>query len=153
MNQTVLWAITVTVFAVVAAAILIAYYRLDRHWQRRYGALKDWADEAQSDERNKVRTMRMGLASVLRPDHPRYQIEVVDWGEDFIGGHDTLPRYRWVVSDADQVLKRTLGEESDDTPNYLMLGNEPTRDQAWWRALAWVEQHEHTVVVVEGRAR
>lgn len=82
--------------------------------------------------------------------HTRYQITVTDWGEDFTGEDGTLHRYRWVVSDADQPLRKVLDLEPEYTPNYLMLGNEPERELAWARAFAWVEQQQHPIRVVMG---
>ena len=94
-----------------------------------------------------------GFALPQRDAKPRKKgsTSVIDWGPDFDAEESPLPRWRWVVSDADQALRRIVGIEAEDTPNYLMLGNERSYREAWMAALAWVEQQqqhpEQTVVV------
>lgn len=81
----------------------------------------------------------------------RYSIEIEDWGPDFTGLDGTLPRYRWVVWDADREVKQALREyhaaEVGITMPY-MLGNAPSRAQALMQALAFVEQRQHPAMVL-----
>lgn len=87
---------------------------------------------------------------LLREEHPRYSIKVIDWGPEFTGLDGTLHRYRWLVEDADKETKdRDSGEEIVGVTVPFMIGNEPTRLGAWLAALGWIEKQEHPMLVVE----
>lgn len=84
----------------------------------------------------------------------RYEIKVVDWGPDFTGEDGVLPRWRWVVLDADREVREVLQQDTggiggDDAP--FMIGNSPSQREAWLAALSWIERQENPVLVVEGR--
>lgn len=86
--------------------------------------------------------------------HTRYEIRLADWGPDFTGVDGVLPRWRWVVLDADRRLKAALGVEcqiergTEEMP--FMLGNAPTAATAVVQAMRHVEISEHPVSVVVG---
>lgn len=96
-------------------------------------------------------TVRLSNARNLIPDTLRYQISVTDWGPDFTGEDGTLPRWRWVVRNADAALKAAVNgtyeldpdtgqmvpPEADDV---LMLGNTREMDDAMFAALEWIEE-------------
>lgn len=104
-------------------------------------------------------TVRLRNARNLIPDTLRYQISVTDWGPDFTGEDGTLPRWRWVVRNADAALKAAVNgtyeldpdtgqmvpPEADDV---LMLGNAREMDDAVFAAFAWIEQQETPVHLV-----
>lgn len=76
----------------------------------------------------------------------RYEVTVTDWGPDFTGFDGTLPRWRWVITDADHSVKHTLSG-SLGTPNPpLMLGNAFTASEAHLAAMAWVERERHPLI-------
>lgn len=98
-------------------------------------------------------TVRLRNARNLIPDTPRYQISITDWGPDFTGEDGTLPRWRWVIRNADAALKAAvngtyeLDEETGqmvppEADDVLMLGNAPEQDEAMFDALAWIEHQE-----------
>jgi hypothetical protein len=84
-------------------------------------------------------------------EEDRYSIEIEDWGPDFTGLDDTLPRWRWLVWDADREVKQALrtfdSDEAGVTVPY-MLGNAPTRAQALTQALAFVERRQHPAMIL-----
>lgn len=81
----------------------------------------------------------------------RYEIKVVDWGPDFTGEGGVLPRWRWVVLDADREVREAFQQDTggiggDDAP--FMIGNSPTQREAWLAALSWIEHQENPVLAV-----
>ncbi len=104
-----------------------------------------WAD----DEARKYVDLRGEIASSLG-DGLRYEVVLADWGSDFTGEADVLPRWRWVVLDADRALRHTLGFPAEigteDAP--FMLGNATTSEEALLEAARWAETQQHPLRVV-----
>ncbi len=81
-----------------------------------------------------------------------YEIRLADWGPAFTGALDTLHRWRWTVwtnvpGSQDLPVHSFLG---GDMP--IMLGNEPTSDEAIRVASEWIEsqgRHPYTSTLVE----
>lgn len=64
----------------------------------------------------------------------RFEIRVVDWGIEY-----GEMRFRWTIFEADAVVRLALTLPADLNPT--MLGNAPTREEAYAAALLWVEEH------------
>ena len=82
------------------------------------------------------------------PDQMRYEIQLADWGPDFTGEGDTLPRWRWVIVDADHDLKQVFETPPHTDAEPLMLGNENTALLAMFSALEFIDKDKHPSVSV-----
>lgn len=108
------------------------------------------AAEAIQSTRNEVDLDHQVLLGKLRykTGGPlRYEVVLDDWGPDFTGEGGSLPRWRWIVLDADRDLRQILGETSEDSmgtdEHPFMLGNENSAMLALFSALEWVENERH----------
>lgn len=74
------------------------------------------------------------------------EVTLTDWGPEYTGEEDVLPRWRWCVYDEGHEFRRNaLDEEDPDREHDLpgvdipyFLGNAPTDDQAIEQANAWI---------------
>lgn len=113
----------------------------EQHWMEQV----DDAEVAHRDLHSEV------LAIAQNP-WTRYEVVLADWGPDFTGEGDTLPRWRWAVLDADRAVKHALGLLSagdmgtEEMP--FMLGNEGSAEMALAAAFGWVEERENPVLSV-----
>lgn len=107
----------------------------------------DEPDSGDFDEDGEGRDGGRWVPNDVLPEHTRYEIVVKDWGPDFTGEDGTLPRWRWVVRDADYDLKNALGLPLPEV-DFFMVGNEATASGAWIVAFSWVERHAHPATVV-----
>lgn len=90
------------------------------------------------------------MLSIAMAPWSRYEVMLADWGPDFTGEGDILPRWRWSVVDADRAIKAGLGLPvevgSEEVP--FILGNEVSAEMALIAAFEWVEEREHPMLSV-----
>lgn len=130
--------LTLIAFAIAVFAISAAL-GLDRRRRQ--------AEDEIKREQTKVRVL-------LDSHQNRYEIKVADWGPDFTGKGDILPRWRWSVVDADYALRVAFdpGGGPYEGPRVHMIGNAPSKPEAYLAAMAWIEKQVHPLVVVDSRS-
>lgn len=120
------------------AALLIVVSRRKEDQQS-----KDLLAEESRDLRTEVEALRETVQDVSAEVRyqTRYEVRLADWGPDFTGEDGTLPRWRWVVLDADREVKALLGTtpETGTEAAPFMLGNAPTPLAAMAQAMRWIE--------------
>lgn len=117
------------------------------HRDRRLQTEADQARRREEDRAEEFGRWEVGIRDFVSGRPLRYEIRVADWGPDFTGEGDTLPRWRWAIVDADLDIKEYFRvEHKADTP--FMLGNAPTAREAYLDALAWIERQGAPMLVV-----
>jgi hypothetical protein len=100
------------------------------------------------------RDLRLDLQNLALVLGRRFEIRISDWGPDFTGEDDILPRWRWIVRDAEIEFKRRGLDPNLKGPVYEdgvhMIGNSPTKLEAYVAAVQWIEAQQHPAVVVVG---
>lgn len=118
--------------AIIAAISIIAVVVMSRRQVKRAEGFTIAAERETRAVTNRLQQAQHMLSgSVL--------LKVSDWGEDFTGEGDVLPRYRWVVTTFNVML------EHEET---LMIGNEVSYPLAVHKAMMWIEDHQNPVQVV-----
>ncbi len=111
--------------------------------------LKRWRNTALSSS-DDLLALRSRVRRAIESYGDRYTIEVNDWGPTFTGLDGTLPRYRWVVSEADFALRDLPDMPTIREKIHYMVGNAATKQQAFLDAATWIEQHLNPAILVEG---
>lgn len=68
----------------------------------------------------------------------RFEVQITDWAEQDDAYDDSPMRFRWSIWDADRDYKVLVLGQSPEADGLLMLGNAPTRDQAYDEAMEWL---------------
>lgn len=142
---------TVLLFLTVLGLLMAAFW-WQGHEKGKASAKAKMASEVQTQTDLSAVSEQSRLAMLSTHLPARYEIRIADWGPDFTGKNDTLHRWRWAVIDANHIVRVNLGvDDPMSEAEVYMLGNAPTKHEAFLAALGWVEQQKHPVVVVDGR--
>ena len=135
-------------FLILLLVLRLTEARKERHVAQTALAKQGLSSSSQLDTlATKYADLHLRAAEAL-PSTMRYEISLADWGPDFTGEDDILPRWRWVIYDADFDLKQAFENPPHLDKEPLMLGNATTQMAALFDAMDWVDKRKHPLVSV-----
>jgi hypothetical protein len=138
--------------AIIVALCLVLFFVTLELLRQKRARRENAEDYLASRERYNATKALLDKAASISRSQTRYEISIVDWGADFTGEDGVLPRWRWMVWDADRELKKVfendlgLRQVGIDTP--FMLGNEPTYRAAFEASMIFIETHKYPLDVI-----